>query len=234
MIPNFPEEVERVFHDWKYDHPKVLYGLIRWLRPKTVVEVGTYRGYGASWMARALQENGEGRLYCIDAFCCPPHQYGDMQTHWETNLKKLGVFEQVTLIRGRSHQVEWPKSIDMAFIDADHSYAACCHDVNQAIMLGAKILAVDNTYSAEGCQRWAEEFRQHSKELGIWEFLEVPHQEGFLIAVRGSQIRTPFTYTEEHHPFGDLSNPTTEYGKWCESFKKQPDAKDCNWVERFK
>ena len=65
---DFFKRVDEVFHDWKYDHPRILYALIRSLKPLVVVEVGTYRGYAAAWMARALQENGIGMLYCIDDF----------------------------------------------------------------------------------------------------------------------------------------------------------------------
>lgn len=45
------------FPNWRYDHPRILYGLIRSLKPRTVMEIGTYRGYAACYMAQACKEN---------------------------------------------------------------------------------------------------------------------------------------------------------------------------------
>lgn len=36
-------------------HSQLLFGLVRWLQPQSVVEVGTWQGYTACWIARALQ-----------------------------------------------------------------------------------------------------------------------------------------------------------------------------------
>lgn len=214
LTSDFFANVDKVFHDWNYRHPRILYGLVRWLEPEVVVEIGTYRGYAASWIARAIQENNHGRLFCIDGFVCPPHPYGDFETHWNDNLTKLGVRDWVTLIKGKSHQVKWPDKIDMAFIDADHSYVGCCHDVNQALLKGARVLAVDNTHLTEGSRRWADEFRALAPSIG-WDLIEVPFQEGFLVAMEKPKKGSPDPRnSEEMPPFGDLSNATSEYGLW--------------------
>lgn len=221
MIPDFYTKIDEVFSDWNYRHPRILYALIRWFQPKVVVEVGTFRGYSACWMGRALQENEKadqpesGHLYCIDAWCVPTNPAvdadGGFEPHWRKNLATMGVTDKVTLIKGKSHQVEWPDQIDMAFIDADHSYAACTHDVNQALMKGAHIIAADNVHLTEGSRRWADEFREICPEIG-WDIFEVPFQEGFLIAAK-KPVKGDCKYTEETPEYGDLSDPTTEYGR---------------------
>ncbi len=50
------------------DSRAVLYALIRILRPRMVVEIGTLFAGTAQVMARALWENGEGMLHTTDPF----------------------------------------------------------------------------------------------------------------------------------------------------------------------
>src|SRR5271166_4779601 len=104
---NFFETVESVFHDWHYDHPRILYALMRSLKPTVAVEVGTYRGYAACYMARALQENESGLLYCIDDFSEGMQKRYDAQ-HWHQNLVICGVREWAKLLVGKSSEVVWP------------------------------------------------------------------------------------------------------------------------------
>jgi len=60
--------IDAQFPNWNYMHPSVLYGLCRSLKPRVVVEVGTYRGYAACYMAQACKENGFGHVVAIDDF----------------------------------------------------------------------------------------------------------------------------------------------------------------------
>ena len=78
-------------------------------------------------MGLALKRNGHGKLYAID-----PHT----QTNWNDresvdtlsimtkNLRKAGVVDYVQIIRKTSGEAVagWTTSIDMLFIDGDHSY----------------------------------------------------------------------------------------------------------------
>ena len=43
-----------------------LYSLVRQYRPKFVVECGTAIGYSGLWIAKALRDNGEGRLLTVE------------------------------------------------------------------------------------------------------------------------------------------------------------------------
>src|SRR6516225_3845248 len=50
------------------DSQALLYSLIRLLRPKIAIEIGTYKASTTEAMARALVENGQGILHTIDPY----------------------------------------------------------------------------------------------------------------------------------------------------------------------
>src|SRR5438876_11233457 len=52
------------------DHPRYgrfVYAFAKYLRPEFIVEVGTDTGGTAVGWARALAENGQGKLICVDS-----------------------------------------------------------------------------------------------------------------------------------------------------------------------
>lgn len=48
------------------DFGEIFYSLILVYKPTKIVELGTKAGYSAYHMARALKENGKGKLHCYD------------------------------------------------------------------------------------------------------------------------------------------------------------------------
>lgn len=170
----FEQEAGRI--PYQYKHPFMLYALIKWLKPQTVVEVGTHIGMSAVWMARGLQENGDGKLYCIDPFCWVNE---DQENLWNKHVDACGVRGQVELIKGRSQEVVWPKKINIAFVDANHTYDCAKHDVDKARDFGATIIAMHDSVSWEGSRRYAEEIKASWKD---WDFLEENSEGGLLIA----------------------------------------------------
>lgn len=198
-MADFFHTVEEIFQDWHYAHPKVLYGLIRALRPEIVVEVGTYRGYAAAYMGKAIQENNVGRLYCIDDFSLNDHvsKYGEPSVHWSDNLKKCGVRDWVTLLRGKSDEVLWPKRVDFAYLDGWHSYAMAKHDFCAAAALGAKVIVMDDTETCVGPRQWLGEVRKDA----VWEVLELYADNGLAICVRKQpKKRVNFIQELPDHP----------------------------------
>jgi predicted O-methyltransferase YrrM len=161
---------------YQYRHPQFLYALVKWFRPKTVVEVGTHIGMSAVWMARALQENGEGKLYCIDNFCWIEEK---QEEQWITNVLTCDVRNTITLIKGRSQDVEWPGTIDMAYIDGNHAYHVCKHDVQKARDLGATCIILHDTVACDGSRKYAWEMRM---SWSGWDLLEVNFDQGLMIA----------------------------------------------------
>ncbi|MEV6929919.1 class I SAM-dependent methyltransferase [Dactylosporangium sp. NPDC051485] len=45
---------------------EIAYLTVRALRPRVVVEIGTYHGWSTSWLLRALRDNGDGVLHSYD------------------------------------------------------------------------------------------------------------------------------------------------------------------------
>jgi len=199
MIQNFHSYVDELFHDWNYGHPKILYGFIRAMKPQVVVEVGTYRGYAACWMARALQENGSGRLYCIDNFQLTEHvhKYGDPRAHCEDNMRKCGVRDVITIIEGKSDEVEWPKDVDMAYIDGWHSFAQASKDFEKAVVQGAKLIAMDDTDVCFGPRALEDTIRYNGKQFDC---LSISSDNGLALF----KLKTPkrqITFSQElPHP----------------------------------
>lgn len=202
---DFFATVEALFHDWKYDHPRILYSLIRAQQPWNVVEIGTYRGYAACYMARALQENQNGNLYCIDNFTLTDHvgRYGDPVEHWKANLKACGVEDRVGLLRGNSHEVQWPAHVDFAYIDGWHSYLAAKFDFDKCAALGATCICLDDTLNCIGPRKLVAELnREH------WDVITLPNDNG--LSVCQKKVKRMITFSQEipHDPGTDLTNAT--------------------------
>jgi len=58
-----------------YNEAKVIYFYIRTKKPKNVLEVGFASGVSSSLIAKALEVNGEGKLYTGDLNSAPDHKW---------------------------------------------------------------------------------------------------------------------------------------------------------------
>jgi hypothetical protein len=178
--------IESRFTDWHYDHPKILYGLIRSLRPQVVVEVGTYRGYAACYMARAIQENNSGRLYCIDKFSeSKQRTFSDPVGHWNDNLVAAGVRDWVTLLSGSSKDVVWPDRVDVAYIDGWHGLEQCVWDFAACSTRGAELICLDDTQSTVGPKQLLADMRRDPN----WDVIEIHRDNGFGLCYRRKRGR---------------------------------------------
>lgn len=164
---------------YQYRHPRMLHALIRWLQVRTVLEIGTHIGYAACWMAQALRENGGGMLHCIDPFCWVNE---NQEEQWRENISKCGVADHVTLIRGRSQEVEWPVA-ELVFVDGNHTYTVAKHDADRARDMGARCLILHDTVAWEGSRRHAEEIRADPQWDG-WDKMEANFDCGMMILLR--------------------------------------------------
>ena len=115
------------------DSAWLLHGLVRSMKPKVCVEIGSARGKSTCHIAQALRENLDGRLYAID-----PHHATDWNDAGERdtlpalrrNLRAMGGEAYVEIIRSGSAEAarRWKRPIDLLFIDGDHSYAGVKSD----------------------------------------------------------------------------------------------------------
>jgi predicted O-methyltransferase YrrM len=205
----FFSKVESLYPDWQYDHPRLLYSLIKLTRPLVCVEVGTYLGYGACYMARALQENGSGSLTCIDCWQLPnpAWRHGSVRDHFESNLKTCGVRDLVRLIEGKSDEVVWPEKIDFAYIDGWHSYQTTKHDFLKCQAAGASCICFDDAVSVIGPRMVVDEIKKDP----AWQVIQLPSAAGLAICQRVSVISAlPITFSQElkDNP-GVVVNPST-------------------------
>lgn len=173
---------------YQYAHSEFIGALIKWLRPHTCLEVGTHIGATAVWMARAIQENNQGHLFCIDNFCWSEH---NQEEQWNSNIDKCGVRPVTTLLKGRSQEVEWPKQIDFAYIDGNHAYDVVKHDIDKAMDSGAKCIAIHDTVACKGPRKFADMVRNlpvktaySDVHFGDWDFLEENSENGIMILKR--------------------------------------------------
>ncbi len=189
----FEEIVNKVFPYWIYQHPRILYSLIRAAKPKVVVEVGTMYGYAAAWMAQALKQNGDGMLYSIDDFSeDTPHPSNP--DAWDDNLRRCGVREFATLIVGDSRKVEWPKSVDFAYIDGWHGYQTCMLDFRDCAKRGADTICSDDTTGMIGPRMLIRGLREGASTA--WDVAQIWSDNGMAICTR-RRPWTPPTFSQE-------------------------------------
>ena len=90
----------------------LLYFLVKLAKVKVGVEIGTLAGYSASWIARALPD--DGKLICLEV----DSHHASIANN---NMKRLGFADKVEIIVGDAHDTldGMDGQYDMVFIDAD-------------------------------------------------------------------------------------------------------------------
>ena len=114
-----------------------------WPGDGRVVEVGSFKGRSASWLATGCKEGRRGKLAAVDHFRgSPEHQPGGSHAAAELdaagstlpafkkNLETLGLMDGVDVHAGVSADVsrDWREPIRLAFLDGDHSYESTAED----------------------------------------------------------------------------------------------------------
>jgi caffeoyl-CoA O-methyltransferase len=115
--------------------------LLKSIRAKEVVEIGTLAGYSAIWMARALPSDGHVRTIEKD----PKH--ADFAERW---ISRSDVAKRIKVDRGNGEDI-LPRfaanHVDAAFIDADKtSYPSLLRECLRIVRRGGLIM-VDNAFA---------------------------------------------------------------------------------------
>ena len=122
------------------DQGKFLYLLIKMLKPKTVLEIGSYFGYSAVWLARALDK--DAMLTCVESS-------GKQCQIIKENLHKAGLDKVTQVLEAKGldamQKFVFEKEIfDVIFIDADKkNYPNYFKEASKLLRKGG-VLLVDN------------------------------------------------------------------------------------------
>ncbi|QJR13800.1 class I SAM-dependent methyltransferase [Usitatibacter palustris] len=171
------------------------YGLVRTLRPKHIVVIGSGFGFSVVCLALGLKDNGRGQLSFVD----PSYSFvkdGLLRTvggtaQWSEpdrvrqHYGRFGVEDWVTHYKMTSEQFfnAYPDhglpSIGLAFIDGNHSYDDVRHDFLAALRHSSRdaymLLHDTNIYVRElvrhaGVKRWLKRVGADRKAFEIVDF----------------------------------------------------------------
>ncbi|MGE3820723.1 MAG: class I SAM-dependent methyltransferase, partial [Isosphaeraceae bacterium] len=134
-----------------------------------LVEVGSFQGGSACFLAAGLKRRGHGRLTCIDPFLgAPPWLGAGPHQHtlkiFRKTIDSSGVADWVEPRVGDSAAIAavWPgQLVDAVFIDGDHSFEGALKDFEAwlpKVKPGGMIL-LDNTIDCPGVTRLDEMVR---------------------------------------------------------------------------
>lgn len=171
-----------------------LFGICRAIKPETVVEIGSARGYSTCAMAFACQQNGRGKVYAID-----PHlpndwvdgkvnqahasMIDDVSQNYDFLLSRLHDYNLspswCEVIRATSSEASrsWAKPIDFLFIDGDHTYEGVKRDFEMFRPWLRKFSLVAFHDSMWDVLRQGAGYI--GPEMGVPRFLEELRQEGY-------------------------------------------------------
>jgi len=102
-----------------------------------IVEIGSFFGSSAVFLAGARKRRGTGRVHCVDPFdgsgdsFSVPHYdaiitaFGprSLRDHFERNLRAAGLWDWVEVHQGKAEEIaiDWTAAIDLLFLDGDQS-----------------------------------------------------------------------------------------------------------------
>lgn len=124
---------------------KTLYGLIRLLKPKLILETGVYRGYSTSCVAAALKDNDNGSEEKPHIFAIDPLNLEHLWT--ETDLEDYITW--IPQFSTDSIPLVEEKLYDVLILDSDHSYKTIMQELikyERLLKVGGYILMHDSLY----------------------------------------------------------------------------------------
>lgn len=181
----------------------VYYALVRAIRPKHILVIGSGYGFSVVCLALGLKDNGTGRLTFVD----PSYSLlkdGPLKTvggigQWNdeaevnNHFKQFGVDNIVKHYKLRNNQFfssykayKLPK-IDIAFIDGEHTYEGIKYDFVNTLRFSHKntyiFLHDTNLYIREivrhcGVKQWLELLKM---QQGLFETVDFPFDSGVAV-----------------------------------------------------
>lgn len=131
---------------------------------KYVLEIGSYIGASACCFGAALKDTGSGKVICIDTWNNDAMTEGNRDTWQKFQCNTASYKEQIVPVRGFSIDVvaevaACVKSLDLLFIDGDHSYEGVKADweAYKHFLRPSSIVVFHDSGWAEGVKRVIEE-----------------------------------------------------------------------------
>jgi hypothetical protein len=171
------------------------YGLVRSLRPRHVVVIGSGFGFSVVCLALGLKDNGRGGLSFVDPsyslFKDGPFRTVGGTSQWDDPQKVRAQFRRFAVERQVTHHKLTSSAffarygdrglptVDMAFIDGSHAYADVRHDflsVLQHARRNSYVLLHDtNIYVRElvrhaGVKRWLKVIGREKEQFEVIDF----------------------------------------------------------------
>ena len=167
-------------------HVPIAHWLVESLRPRTVVELGTYRGVSFFAFCEAAEHySPETFIHAVDTWQGDEHLgfYGEevfekVSEYWGRHHKTHSALIRSTFEEAAGHFGE--KSINLLHIDGLHTYEAVRHDYETWLPLVAEdgvILFHDINVRTRGFGVWK-----------LWEELKAEHPDEYLESLNGSGL----------------------------------------------
>lgn len=154
---------------------ELLASLVRAIKPQTVIETGTHKGFSTLMIASALKRNGRGHLYTVDLT-----DHGVME-----ECKRFELVDQVTYIKAESSiairdLAAKVQNIDFLWLDADHAKESVLREVNSALpaLKPGSFLAFHDTIVDP---REAEAVKEIRRRFPSWDHLALVTARGFQV-----------------------------------------------------
>lgn len=161
--------------------------LLRAIKPKRILEIGTSSGYSTLWFAEAIM-NQKSKIITIEE---NPNKI-KMATN---NFQKAGVSKIIQIKQGNAKQVlsqmlsEFKKSrtekyFDFVFIDADKEQYLFYFDVALQMLKKDGIIAADNIIYPERFQKHIRKFLTHVRKKSDVQTSIIPIGNGQQISIK--------------------------------------------------
>lgn len=205
-LSRFLEQVARTPSAGDPSPGPLLYGLVRLLRPDTILEIGAWKGHSTLWLARGCHENGVGRIYSLDNWSLAG---GSPDAFMET-LTDAGLDRYVVPVNGDSLELPWPPVIDLAFLDGNHGLPYVQRELERCVERKVQTIVLHDTTSWWGPRDLLVQVRCHDAGRH-YDIAEFSIGDGMTVLQRHSN-KGPVHFSEAAYPQGFIHETTHTEG----------------------
>ena len=151
--------------------------LVKVIKARTILEIGTSNGYSTLWLASSLPASGQ--VHTIEHIEAKAAEA-------KRNFERVGLLPKITQLVGdvRSELAKAPQNVDMIFLDADRSlYLSLAVNLFGLLKTGG-LLVCDNAVSHESELTEFVDWVRSNKHLSV---SLVPVGKGELLVYKGSK-----------------------------------------------